>query len=311
MRPTARLTVLALSLAALAACTASAGRTSSSPTAAPPSAPSAEPVSTDSPGASSGTGSQSPWLRAWTTQALPPLSVFAISDLLVVTGDGVAVEPAPPVPTVAPGPAVMPLTGRQLTDEGRRQILERAQALGLLSGQTDFGSAAMPGAATAHVTLTLDGNQTTISGPVNATVACLEASCSPAPGSPEAFGAFWADLANLSWLGAEAGPAAPYSPPVYSVLVGAPPALSRPTGSSVAVWPLATPIASFGVSVANGTARCGTVTDGEADQLRPALETANAQTQWVQRPGAKAAYGLTVRPLVDGQDACREVFGVG
>ena len=63
--------------------------------------------------------------------------------------------------------------------------------------------------------------------------------------------------------------------------------------------------------MANGTARCGTVTGADADALRPALDAATPLTPWVQDPETSATFGLTVRPMVSGEDACREAFGVG
>lgn len=307
MRSTARLVVVGVTVL-LAACTAPAGALPSSapPSSAPPSsAPSATPAAP-----SSSSAAQGPWLRAWFTQALPPLNVFALSDMLVITADGVAVAGAP-VPAIYPGPAVMPLNGRQLTPAGQAKLLARAQALGLLSGATDFGAASMPGAATAHIAFTVAGRPLEVTGNAEAGIECIKAPCDPAPGTPEAFGTFWRELTALDWLGADVAAETPYTPPVYSVLVGAAPAPAGNVGTTVAVWPLATPITSFGQPVANGTARCGTVTGADADLLRSALSKANSATQWVASPTTSATFGLTVRPLVAGQDACREVFGVG
>jgi hypothetical protein len=238
------------------------------------------------------------------------VNVFSLADHLVITSAGVAVETTP-IPTPFPGPAVLPMAGRQLTPAGLAKVVARARALGLLGGATDFGSPSMPGAATGHITLTVEGKTVEITGNPQSTMECIKAPCDPAPGSPEAFGAFWRDLGSLDWLGADAAAQRPYEPPVYSVLVGPPPTPDPNLGASVVVWPLATPIAAFGTPVANGTLRCGTVGGGDAVALRGALAEANALTQWTQSQTTSATFGLTVRPLTDGQDACREVFGVG
>jgi hypothetical protein len=321
MRSTARLSIVVLA-ALLAACTASAGGSGAPASPSPSAAASASAAvasASPSPGASGGAASASPtagpdattaWLRAWTTQALPPLDVFGLTDLLVITGDGVAVT-SMPVPTVYPGPAVIPLGGRQLTQAGRDKILARASALGLLGTKPDFGAPNMPGAAVGHVSLTVDGRQVEITGNPNMTIECIKAPCDAPAGSPEAFGQFWLELSNLDWLGAQAAAAQPYSPPVYSVLVGQAPKPDPQLGTNIVVWPLATPITSFGAPVANGTARCGTVSGADADLLRTALAKANGLTQWVQSESTNATFGLTVRPLTDGQDACRDAFGVG
>jgi hypothetical protein len=80
-------------------------------------------------------------------------------------------------------------------------------------------------------------------------------------------------------------------------------------GAEIALWPLSTPITGFGAAVLGGSYRCGTVTGVDAVRLGAALAKANGLTQWVASPSTDATFGLTVRPLADGQDACREVFG--
>ena len=322
MRPNARLSVVVLA-ALLAACTAPGGSgapaSPSSSDAPSSSAAAASPSTAPGPSSSGGAPSIGPtasqdafgaWLRAWTTQALPPLNVFGLTDVLVVTADGVAVT-SMPVPTVYPGPAVVPLGGRQVSQAGRDKIIARATALGLLGTTRDFGAPDMPGAATGHVSLTVDGRQVEITGNPNMTIECIKAPCDAAPGTPEAFGQFWLELSNLDWLGADAAASQPYNPPVYSALVGQAPPPDPRLGANVVIWPLATPITSFGAPVVNGTARCGTVTGADADLLGSALAKANGLTQWVQSATSNATFGLTVRPLTDGRDACRDVFGIG
>ncbi len=189
--------------------------------------------------------------------------------------------------------------------------MARAQELGLLGRQTNFGSTGLPGGVTGVIELTVDGGRVAIQGNPDAERQCITTPCSPAPGSPEAFGTFWRELLDLSWLGSDLGPPSPFAPPVYSVLVGAAPQPDPLLGADIAVWPLAVPITSYGRPVANGTARCGTSTGADASSLGDALAKANALTQWVQSPTTSATFGLTVRPLAPGEDACREVFGVG
>ena len=78
---------------------------------------------------------------------------------------------------------------------------------------------------------------------------------------------------------------------------------------SIADWPLAVPLATFGAPVAKGSQRCGIVSGADAEALRPALEEANQQTQWVQDPATSATFGITVRPIIAGEDPCAETFG--
>jgi hypothetical protein len=252
------------------------------------------------------------WLRLTTTQALPPLNVFGNGSLLVITGSGLVVTPGA-VPAIFPGPLVVPLIGRTITDSGRAKILRLATDLGLIGRQTDFtANGGLPGGITAHVEITVDGRLVTLSGSPDATIQCVAAPCNPAPATPEAFGTFWRQLLDpTAWLGSELGTGTPYTPTVYSILVGSPPDPDPNRGASIADWPLDASLATYGTAVANGQARCATVTGDVAATLGRAFAKANALSMWTQDPTASAAFGLTVRALVPGEDACREVFGVG
>ncbi len=162
------------------------------------------------------------------------------------------------------------------------------------------------------IELTVDGTRITLTGDPSAQIECVAAPCDPPPGSAAAFAAFWNKLLDLpSWLGDDLGPQSPYDPPAYAILVGAPPAPDPVFTPPPADWPLDQPLATFGAPVANGTARCGTASGADAETLRPALEAANPLTPWVQDPDTNATYGLTVRPMVPGEDVCKEIFGVG
>ena len=252
------------------------------------------------------------WLRATVTQAIPPLDLFANRPMLVITGDGIAVTEGP-VPAIFPGPLHPNLVGRQLTGAGQARIVQAARDLGLLSGPTDFsGGGMVMGGVTGHIVLTVDGVLVELTGDPAAQIVCVTTPCEPEPGTPEAFGELWRHLQDLSsWLGAELGPEAPYVPAAYAILVGAPPTPEPGLPQAPADWPLEQPLATFGGPVANGTARCGTVSGADADALRPALQAANQLTFWTQDPEASAAFGLTVRPMVPGEDVCREIFGAG
>ncbi len=309
MRRSATLTV-AVQAILLAACTIGGG---GSPLRTPSQASQAsETAATPTPSPSP--GSKDLWLRAWVTQALPPVNVFSLNDRLVVTGDGIAVAPLP-IADIHPQPAVAPLAARQLTQAVRDRILARARDLGLLSGRTDFGAPDMPGAATAHILLAQDGGRLEIAGDPTATIMCVRAPCDPEPGTPAAFGQFWRQLTESDWAsdwpGEGTGPQQPYQPTAYSVLVGPAPVPDPQLGADIARWPLATPIAQFGTRVLDGGYRCGTVDGPDASRLSAALATANSLTQWTQSETTSATFGLVVRPLVAGQDACREIFGVG
>ncbi|HEY6570905.1 MAG TPA: hypothetical protein VIZ22_11460 [Candidatus Limnocylindrales bacterium] len=260
----------------------------------------------------SGAAAEDYWLRLTTSQAIPPLDRFEVLPSLWITGDGHAVVPLV-LPTPYPGPLVQGLSGRTVSDAGRAAIVQEARDLGLLGGQTDFSSdAPLPGGVVGQIELVVDGTRVTLTGDPSAHIECVTAPCDPPPGSAAAFGAFWNQLLDLpSWLGSDLGPPMPYDPPAYALVVGPPPDPEPPLSPPPADWPLDQPLASFGARVANGTARCGTVSGADADALRPALDAANQLTPWVQDPETSATFGLTVRPMVSGEDACKESFGVG
>ena len=199
-----------VAVALVAAC----GGGAASPSPAPPSPVNPTPVIPVPSPAEGGTY----WLRMTTFQAIPPVNLFAVPPTATITGDGqYLVQGA--VPAIYPGPLVMPLFARQVSDAGRAQILAWADELGLLSGKTDFmGDGSLPGGITGKIELTVDGRLVALTGLPDA------ASPDPKPGSPEAFGELWRRIASLpQTLPGELGPEQPYTPTAYAILVGQPP----------------------------------------------------------------------------------------
>ena len=306
-RPTALLLVATLIATLAAACTGG-----SSPSASPSGPAPSSPASPSTP-PSSMQPKPDPstfWLRAMTTQALPPLNVFGQLPMAVITGDGLLVTSAP-IPTIYPGPAVINLQGRPITEAGRLAIVVLAQKLGLLGGKGDFtGGTIPPGGVAGRIELTVDGNRVTISGNPQAPTGCPKEPCLPAAGTPAAFAELWLRLSDLaSWIGPELGNPSTYDPPAYALLVGPAPKQDPILPQAPVDWPLASSLALFGGPVANATARCGTVSGADVATLRAALAKANMLSQWVQDPSTNATFGLKVRPMVPGEDACRETFG--
>jgi hypothetical protein len=309
MRPT-RLAALPLLLLAVAACGSTAPSASTAPTAtAPPPTPvgaSPRPSGASPTGAASGepTTGVGYWLRLTTSQAIPPLDGFGLWPTAIITADGqYLVEGV--VPAIYPGPLVIPLFGRQVTDEGRAQIVQWARELGLLDGQADFtGDNAVPGGVTGRIELTVDGSLVSLTG-----VPDLPTSGSPAPGSPEAFAELWRRVSTLpESLQGQVGPEVAYRPTGYALLVGPPPESQDGIAGNLMDWPLEVALGSFGAQVADGY-RCGIVEGADAATLAPSLDQANQLTQWVQDPDTSATFGLTVRPMVGGEDPCAEAFG--
>ncbi len=294
-----RLTAVAFALA-VAACSGGGA----SPTAAPSGPPGPTPVASPDPGTTTF------WLRAMTTQALPPVNVFAMQPHVLITGDGQWITQGP-VPAIFPGPLMPNLQARQLSEAGRTAILATAKKLGLLDGATDFNEGPpLAGGVSGRIELIVDGRLITLTGDPDAVIMCVTTPCDPPPGTAAAFGEFWRLLGDMgSWIPAELGPEARYEAPAYAILVGPAPVQDPNLPQPPMDWPLEQPLGLFGGPVSDGSYRCGTVSGADAATLLPALDKANSLTQWTQDPSTSASFGLTVRPMVPGEDVCREVFG--
>jgi hypothetical protein len=301
MRSARSLILPALAAVMIAACGGSTPSPAPSASLVPdeptPVVPTASPADQDT----------SHWMRLSTWQAIPPQNLFGVTDTAVIDGDGVLVLPGA-VLAIFPGPLVAPLFGRQVSDEGKAQILAWAEELGLLSGATDFtGGSSMPGAMTGRIELTVGDERLTLTGIPSDGMAIPD----PQPGSPEAFTELWRRLADLPGnLNTELGPESPYTPAGYAVLVGAAPAPEPGMAGEVMVWPLDTPVNEFGTAVLSETGRCGLAVGEDGVAMGEALAKANQLTQWTATPETSATFGLTVRPIVWGEDPCAEVFGV-
>lgn len=247
------------------------------------------------------------WLRMTTFQAIPPVNLFSIGPSAIIDGAGRYVVPGA-VPAIYPGPLVAPLFAREVSDTGLGTIVGWADELGLLSGETDFtGGGGIPGGVTGTIELTVGERLVTLSGIPDMGAPDTD----PEPGSPQAFGELWRRIAALpETLPGELGPETPYVPSAYAILVGPPPVPEAGIPANIADWPLDVPLATFGGPVQDGSYRCGLVEGEDAATLRPALEAANQLTQWVQDPETSATFGLTVRPIVAGENPCAGVFGL-
>jgi hypothetical protein len=113
-------------------------------------------------------------LRATSAQALPPLALFAWGPNLLITADRRAITPGP-VPAIYPGPLMVPLLERPLSEAGWRTIVDAARAAGLLTGRADFsGGALMPGGIAVRLELVVDGVRYDLVGDPSQLVRCGE-----------------------------------------------------------------------------------------------------------------------------------------
>jgi hypothetical protein len=241
--------------------------------------------------------------RAWTTQALPPAATFTWGSTAVIA-DGQLIVSGP-IPMIYPGPLMPNLLARSITPAGVDRVFRAAHAAGLLTGPTDLTGGIAPGGMTAHLLFLLDGQEREVIGDPNKVIMCIAAPCVAPAGSPEAFGQFWSQANDLGALAqGELGPEQPYQATRIAVLVTDPSKDDSGLKPGLAQWPLATPLREFGTPFGAGTDRCGVVEGEELARLLPAVQEANALTQWTD--GTTGGRILVVRPLVPGEpDPCR------
>lgn len=250
-------------------------------------------------------------IHASWSQALPPRSLFGNVPALVVTADGRVLTPGVMI-QIYPGPLVAPIVERPISPAGAAALLQAAGDAGILVAGGDFTGGALPaGAAAGRLRIVVDGATYDIVGDTNAATPCPpDRSCpDPVPGTPAAFATFWYRLHDMtSWLAPELGPETLHVPASYAIIVGPPPEPWE--GATPVAWPVADPaLDEFGDPVRGepGT-RCGVAAGDLADALRPLFDEATVVTPWVATETASATRGLTVRPLLPGdEDPCAPI----
>lgn len=244
------------------------------------------------------------YLRAWVTQALPPHASFNGTPMLTIA-DGTLLDGNVAVPAVFPSPLMILPTARWISDAGSVAILDQAARLGLLGPESDFSGEAMPGARTGHVVLILDGDRRELAGNPDLVMHCLTDPCEPAPGSPEAFAAFWQALSDVSvWLEGELGAQMPYTPERLAILLTA--EMPQDGGPGMGLrpvdWPLGQPMADSGTAFPGLDGdRCVTIEGEDLEALLPVLRTGSQLTVFVD--AADNVRAPIVRLLVPGEES--------
>jgi hypothetical protein len=262
-----------------------------------------------SPASSVGDTSAAPYLlQARSTQALPPEQRFEWVPSVTITTDRVLVTGGA-VPAIFPGPLLTHLRGQAITASGFERIVAEAQAAGLFDDSADPG-APPPGGQMAEVDLWVDGAMRTIRGDPTRVMQCVRAPCGAPPGTPEAFGAFLAGIHDLaSVMPEELGPDDAFVPDAYALLIGVPPLDDMDLGVQVLEWPLADPLGLLGEPIGpEPFPRCATVAGDDAAVVGPLLAGANQLTQWADDGAAPIV--LRARPILAGENPCRDLFGV-
>jgi hypothetical protein len=269
--------------AVVAACVTAGGGAPA--TTAPSGSPSSGPTTGPSGGGF--------YLRAWQTQALAPNETFGWTPSLTIS-DGRFIDGMIAIPMVYPGPIYVGLSSKSISTADIGAIVAEASKDGLLGSKRDFGGG-LPGGVTARVEMTVSGITYDLSGPF----ATDAHTTSAAPGTADAFEAFWNRISNLNgWFGSELGPSVPYEPERLAVMTTAPVAASGPMTPTEKVWPLA-PFASFGVPSGSAGDRCGVVSGADLKTVLPVIQDGNALTRFTDSAGVKKS--LQARVLMPGE----------
>ena len=235
-------------------------------------------------------------LTAWTSQALPPIGAFQSGGAIFAIDGGRLIVQAPQI-AIYPGPVLPGLQQRPIGQAGIDAIVDAARSAGLLDGPIDLTGGLKPGAQTGHLLFVIDGVEREVLGDPTRQIVCITAPCDGAPGSPEAFGQFWAKVQDLgAWMPGELGAEAPYVADRLAVLLTEP-VQDATLQPSLARWPLAGEMKKFGVELA-GTppARCGVIEGTDLTAALAAFGAANALTRWTDDTDSQ--FGVVVRPLL-------------
>jgi hypothetical protein len=159
----------------------------------------------------------------------------------------------------------------------------------------------MPGARLAQLQFIVDGVTYNLTGNADAAIVCVRAPCEAAPGTPEAFAAFWQELGMAgTWLEQELGPLQGFAPDRVALLLTAP--IDQGMPSQPVEWPFDTVIAEAGVEFPGEEgARCVTLTGDALAQIWPTLRDGNQLTVFVDDAETQAA--PIVRVLVPGDES--------
>jgi hypothetical protein len=236
--------------------------------------------------------------RAWLTQALPPVGFFPNAGPSLAIDQNRLITPGPQI-EIFPGPLLPNLQQRPISQAGIDAIVAAARAAGLLDGPTDLTEGSPPGSQTAHLLFVINGVEREVFGDPTRLIVCVTTPCEAPPGTPEAFGGYWARVHDIgSWIPGELGAEALYTSDRLAIVVTEP-KLDATLPPTFAQWPLAAPMAQFGVDW--HAARCGVVEGADLAAALAAFGSANEYTRWTD--DNDALYGVVARPLVPGEPA--------
>ena len=232
----------------------------------------------------------------FTLTSMPTFSLF---------GDGTVVVPGPQI-DIYPAPALPPLVSTPLTDEGVRSLVQLAADARLEEDHeyTDLGSVGVADADTTVFTFTQDG----VAHVTKVYALGILSGERPDGMSDEEFSArtrlegLLASLQDLRGTlpAGSVGDETIVTPTGLRLFVSD----YRPAEDlkqPAVVWPLATPLASFGEPAALDGYRCATVAGADLQEVLAAAEGANQLTPW--RSGG-ARFAILFRPMLPDETGC-------
>lgn len=179
---------------------------------------------------------------------------------------------------------------RPISAAGIAAVIAEAQKDGLLGAKSDFNDAPLPGSITAHVDLVVGGVTHDLTGSLGDGSTITSA----APGTSDAFHAFWNRISTLnSWLAADLGQSVSYSPTSIAVVLTPPTAAPADIKTQETVWPLG-PFAAFGTAMGSAGNRCATVSGADLAKLLPVIRASNQLTRFTDSTGAKMSAQVLV-----------------
>jgi hypothetical protein len=226
---------------------------------------------------------------------LPTFSLYA--DGTVIT-EGAQTE-------IYPQRSLPPLIATHVSRAGVQAIIRAAQAAGLVGPDKAYNGAIVADAPSTVFTLIVDGHRTRIT--VNALGSPAGTMTAPEARARAALEDLSSKLTNLRpWLPAgSVGKDTPYIGTALRIFVtdGAPQDGGGTLHEPDVEWPLATPLASFGIfePLPSGPVRCGSVEGADLAKLMPKIESSNQLTPWVSDG---KSFGLAFRPLLPDESGC-------
>ena len=249
---------------------------------------------------------------AWEGGFMMPQMLVTRLPLFQLNGNGCYIVQGPQI-EIYPQPALPNLLETCLTEDGVQQILQEAEAAGLLDGDAEYPIDTIADAVTTVFTVNAGGE--TIR--VEAYALDFDASDVPSDAlTPEQVEAreklaeFLAKMNDLgSWMPADAITSEERIYEIERLQIVAQPAevanagMETPEGIEIQQleWPLETPIVELGEEHFLDQGRCFVLEGADLGTILPMLKDANQLTQW---SSGGEQYQFLYRPLLAGEEGC-------